>query len=70
MPGEEYEAVNALPPLDEVLEQLPAADEPANSAEPGTGQQPVPAPGYPPPESSEQPPDAPPEEPAPPPGAG
>jgi monofunctional glycosyltransferase len=70
MPGEEYEAVNALPPLDEVLEQLPAADEPANSAEPGTGQQPVPVPGYPPPESSEQPPDAPPEEPAPPPGVG
>jgi monofunctional biosynthetic peptidoglycan transglycosylase len=67
LPGEEYESARPLPPLEDVVQELPeASSEPLDpGAAPAPQPDPVPIPAYPPPEPDTTAP--PPEEPPPPP---
>jgi monofunctional biosynthetic peptidoglycan transglycosylase len=70
LPGEEFESEKPLPPLNEVVEELPPASTEPAVAEP-EAQQPEPVPSYPAPVTNEaSPPPPPPETPPPPPEPG
>ncbi len=67
LPGEEYESEQPLPPLENVVADLPEASEP--TADPSVPSPPDPVPGYPPPSTGQDDSPPPAEQPPPPPDA-